>query len=398
MKNQTKKIFVVALAVLVMVSSMGFAALAQNEAEASSGAAVLPPEQMANWQQEPPPGVAVLPPEQMTNWWYCFDCGAYHDNSYFHVHGLTRPHILERIEPTRVTLTPGYDRTMRVGDYFYLGFRIAPSNANSSTGVTFTSSNFGVVSVDSSGFVEVLSPGTVRITIRTQNNRTSSIHITAVDRDQSNDSNRRRPNTPDRSHAGQYSSLNSPSLNVPVQTRREAISTDVLLNAVRATSGRNVNLRNFSHVSADSLRAVAGEGDRRLQFDTMNGSAVTGRLTINPANAQGLTGDIRLGVFTTAEQTQSVQIAIDRRFVNKERIIYVEQPNFNMEVTIAALVGNFDANRIRIYSCDSLGQNIREVNATGITMDANGYVHFNTTVGGFLIVSEGPIPSQYLVR
>jgi len=288
---------------------------------------------------------------------------------------------------------------MRVGDSFYLGFRIAPSDANSFTGVSFTSSNFDVVSVDSSGFVEVRRPGTARITIRTQNNRADSIHITAVDRGERIDGNIRRPNTPERSLVGQNSSLHSPSHNASfVQTRREAISTTTLLNAVRATSGRNVNLRDFSLVSADALRAVAGEGDRRLQFDTMNGSAVTGRLTINPANAQGLTGDIRLGVFTTDDRTQSVQIAIDRRFVNRERIIYVEQPNFQMEVRIAALVGDFDADRIRIYSCDAYGQNIREVNATGIMMDANGYVHFNTTVGGFLIVSDGPIPSQYLVR
>jgi len=399
MKKRTQNTLAMVLAILVMVSTIGFTALAQTDGGPPPGAAVLPPEMMGDWQTEPPPGVAVLPPEMMGNQWYCFDCGAFFDNSYFHTHGgPIRPPILEMIEPIRVTLTPGYNRTMRVGDHFYLGYRIAPSNANSSIGVSFTSSNFDVVSVDSSGFVQVHRPGSARITIRTQNNRTDSIHITAVNRGDRIDGNRIRPVTPQRSLSGQGSSLGSPSLNVPSITNREPISSSVLLNSVRATSGRNVNLRNFSHVSADALRAVAGEGDRRLQFDTMNGSSVTGRLTINPANAQGLTGDIRLGVFTTADQTQAVQNAIDRRFDNRERIIYIEQPSFPMEVTIAAKVGNFDANRIRIYSCDSNGQNIREVSATGITMDANGYVHFNTTVGGFLIVSEGPIPSQYLVR
>ena len=90
---------------------------------------------------------------------------------------------------------------------------------------------------------------------------------------------------------------------IPANVVASGISTAI-------TNGTNATFKGYDGISAATLaqaKSVVGNRFILLNFDTMNGKAVEGRLTINPSNITNDISNISLGVYTNAEQTSKVQ-------------------------------------------------------------------------------------------
>lgn len=301
--------------------------------------------------------------------------------------------------PKKITLRPG-DRTLDKGRELPTTYTISPSDAQDDAVVTYSSGDEDICEVDADGVIKAVGAGRVKITARTQNGVTGSITIT-VPGTTSDSSRYENESTWDNSSSSSRSEVSSVSSSrisssaastTKTETKREKISRETLIEAVQDAGSKTVKLKNYSSVSAASLQAAAAESKSLLQFDTMNGKSVTGRLTINSSLASKLTGDIKLGVYATAAKTKTVQAAIDDAYKNDTKVIYCEQADYGMNVTITAKVGtSLDDSNLKVYSCDKNGKNVEEVKVTNLKIDSKGFVKFTTSTGGYLIVSDGAL-------
>ncbi len=69
-----------------------------------------------------------------------------------------------------------------------------------------------------------------------------------------------------------------------------------------------------------------------------------------------------------------------------------QQGSFGMPVEIAAkLDPTLSTDNLVFYSYDSATNTYRQIEAPKYRIDANGYVHFTTSQGGSIIISDGPL-------
>jgi len=188
-------------------------------------------------------------------------------------------------------------------------------------------------------------------------------------------------------------------------TPRQLAARTAMAEAVRyATSvGSNtarLHVRDVSVISASELQsmfnAASASGLRaRYIVDTSvspRGDAIQGRIEINPALAMGQNRDIYLGVHTSNSGIQWTTRHFERHFVNQLRVIRLNHDgSYGMPVRITARVDieGMNINNLHFYSYDrqlNFGTRVRTPN---YFVDQNGYLHFSTIYGGYIVVSEG---------
>jgi len=158
--------------------------------------------------------------------------------------------------------------------------------------------------------------------------------------------------------------------------------------------------RDVESISASELQAmfqVASRAGLRARYivDTTTsprGNTVQGRIEINPALATGLNRDILLGVHTSTNRTQWTTQHFERHFTNQIRIIQLDQQGpYGMPVVISARIdtSGMNVNNLRFYSFDRQSNFSTLIRTPHHSIDANGFLHFNTIYGNYIIVSEG---------
>ena len=55
---------------------------------------------------------------------------------------------------------------------------------------------------------------------------------------------------------------------------------------------------------------------------------------------------------------------------------------------------NFNKNNLKFYSYNAATNTYKEIVNANPTIDAKGLVHFNTTVGNYIIITDAPIASK----
>jgi len=161
-----------------------------------------------------------------------------------------------------------------------------------------------------------------------------------------------------------------------------------------------LHVRDVEVISASELQAMFQAASRaglraRYIVDTTTsprGNAVQGRMEINPALAMGLNRDILLGVHTSTDRTQWTTRHFERHFTNQIRVIQLDQQGpYGMPVRISARVDTSDmnVNNLRFYSYDRDRNFNTLIRTPNHFVDANGFLHFNTIYGDYIIVSEG---------
>lgn len=184
-----------------------------------------------------------------------------------------------------------------------------------------------------------------------------------------------------------------------------AITSTTVSNAVKKAlvkgSTTSTTFKDYESVSAFALQSAAtamSGGTVMLHFDTTSdGKAVEGRLTINPKNAANLKNDIKVGVYTNNVQTYKARGTFEKYFKNEVVIIRAAHSgSYGMEVKFAVKIGTSlaKAKSLKLYTYNPETNKYNEVKNSSIRVDANGYAHFTTTVGDYLVISNGALAKK----
>jgi len=125
--------------------------------------------------------------------------------------------------------------------------------------------------------------------------------------------------------------------------------------------------------------------------DTMSGNAVVGRLVFNPANA---TKDTQLGVYVDSSRTGATKTRFEKFFTNRIAVVSLgQQGSYGMNVRVTAKVNlsGHNINSLNFYAFNKTTNAYNRITAPNYSMDANGYIRFNTSLGGDIVISNGAL-------
>lgn len=156
-----------------------------------------------------------------------------------------------------------------------------------------------------------------------------------------------------------------------------------------------VRFANAALLPKDALAAVRSVGDKHgiklfLYADTVVNGKVVSRLAFDPAAFQAA-GGIKTGI-------QLENPAIDAHFQKYYRnpvkaIQFAQQGSFDTDVSVAVKLdlSGFDTAKLTLYTYDAVSNRFSLLPDQSMSIDRNGYLHFNTATGGYLILSSGPL-------
>ncbi|MEY8359795.1 InlB B-repeat-containing protein [Anaerotruncus colihominis] len=142
-----------------------------------------------------------------------------------------------------------------------------------------------------------------------------------------------------------------------------------------------------------AAQASAGSGvtvKSILCFDTVRGGQIIGRMYLNPA-LNTLAADIRTGITVG---NASVEALFTKWFQNNIVVIdLAHQGSFGMpvEAAVKADLSASNTNTLRFYNYDASTNVYTLIENPLYFIDTNGYLHFTTTVGGPVIVTDAPL-------
>ncbi len=142
------------------------------------------------------------------------------------------------------------------------------------------------------------------------------------------------------------------------------------------------------------VRASAWAAFTGFQYwhDTMYGNAVQVRVYVkNPA---AITTDLLLSGTVKGPEVEAIKALFERFFSNKVRTIHLDQAEaWGQPVGIAAKVdlADMDITKLMIYSYDKAANTYRRIEKPAYWLDANGYLHFTTSLAGDIVISEGAL-------
>ena len=150
---------------------------------------------------------------------------------------------------------------------------------------------------------------------------------------------------------------------------------------------RLVNPGNVSLATMQAAAGAAGGSPIRFNGDSLLGAAIDVRVIVNPTLA---TKDVDLSASMTSPTAVSVRNLFERHFGSPITVISLgQQGDFGMEVRIAARINpELDVENLYFYSFSRETNTFRRFAPDTVRMDANGFLHFNTTLAGDIIISN----------
>ena len=106
-----------------------------------------------------------------------------------------------------------------------------------------------------------------------------------------------------------------------------------------------------------------------------------------------MTKNVNLSASTMSSHAQSIKSSFAKWFSNKTQVVsFAQQGDWGMSVEAAVkLDKELDAKTLVFYSYDSAANTYKLMNDSNYWVDANGYVHFTTTVAGDIIITDKPL-------
>lgn len=169
-----------------------------------------------------------------------------------------------------------------------------------------------------------------------------------------------------------------------------AATTAQVTAAVEAAlkSGSNsITLKNKGLISLATMQAAAALNPNLvINADTVVDGQIVLRMFVNPALA---TKNINLSGSTTSKGAVASKALFEKHFGGKFASISLgQQDDFGMSVSMAAKldVAGMDAANLKAYAYNASKNTYKALGTA--TVDANGFVHFTTPAGGYILVSD----------
>lgn len=159
-----------------------------------------------------------------------------------------------------------------------------------------------------------------------------------------------------------------------------------------------VKVYNVKTVEIETLKKVAEEAKEEskkstVHFDQLKGKKVTARITVDPAIAANLKGELNVYASVEKKDTQKTFNLFNKYFTNKIAVVHLGQSGaYGMNVKVAAKVdlSGMDTSALKLYVYNAATNTYSKLTSSYF-IDANGYLHFTTPVGGSVIISNGAL-------
>ncbi|MCL2857765.1 MAG: InlB B-repeat-containing protein, partial [Oscillospiraceae bacterium] len=126
--------------------------------------------------------------------------------------------------------------------------------------------------------------------------------------------------------------------------------------------------------------------------DTTDREGVQVRVSLGDPRA--MTGDVLVSAWVTGNDVNRVRNLFERFFSNDLRVVHFDYSGgWGQTVRVAARVdlAGMDVENLYFYNFDREANTFRLIAEPNYRVDGNGFLHFNTTQGGSVIISEGPL-------
>ena len=202
---------------------------------------------------------------------------------------------------------------------------------------------------------------------------------------------------------------NAPSANVGADGAVSAakISGDAKKAVSSAKNGKaNVNVTNAKTVGVAALSNMAKAAAKENVALTMtakttdkNGTVVA-YLKFNAAKAAEAVAkaevkEVKLGVELNTKNTKNVNSLFKKWFKNRNIIVIKMAQKgefgFTVETVVKADLKGFNKNTLKFYNYNVATNTYKELINPNYTIDAKGFIHFNTTMGNYVIITDEPL-------
>ncbi|MEG1178379.1 MAG: Ig-like domain-containing protein [Hydrogenoanaerobacterium sp.] len=287
--------------------------------------------------------------------------------------------------------------------------------------VTWWSDNKAVATVDKNGLVTAVGVGDVNICARPDGNTYIENFATIQVRSNSTSGGSSGSSSSSSSSGTTTPSATAPSDNVSAngEVRAESVKEETktaIQDALKAAAAAGkpaaggvtatVMVKNAESISVATLTemaatAKAAGGKVELKADTVDATgAVTARLYIDPVAAAKLKGEIKLGVKTDDAATQATKEAF-KNFDNKMAVAsFAQQGSFGMAIKVAVKVDltGLNTKTLVFTSFDKKTGKCVQLPKTAYTIDKNGYIHFTTSMGGEILITDKPLVKKVAAK
>lgn len=201
---------------------------------------------------------------------------------------------------------------------------------------------------------------------------------------------------------GYASSPSTPTASNPAPATAAQV-TEAVNNAIKqaASSGGQaaVTLVNVSTVPAASIKNVftqaakSGVTDTVVRLDAKEGNTVLSRVYVDAATAAKLTGTVDFSVATKGAAVDKAISTFEKAFDNKIAAVSLGQKGAfgaDIKMAVKADLSKLNTSNLVFYAFDKTTGKYAKL-AVEYKVDAKGYLHFSTPVGGDIIISDKPL-------
>ncbi|MCI8350410.1 MAG: hypothetical protein HFJ86_04490 [Oscillospiraceae bacterium] len=164
-----------------------------------------------------------------------------------------------------------------------------------------------------------------------------------------------------------------------------------------------VKVKNAGSITPAALKSMrltteASGGKAKLLADsTTPDGKVAARLYIDPAKSFYVDKEIKLGVSMEKKDVQKTQDTFEKHFDNKVSVVHFEhQGTFGMNIDAAVKVdlSGLNTKNLMFYSYDPATNRYAPIKDPNAYVDENGFLHFTTSIGGDLVITDKPLTSR----
>ncbi|MFV0399922.1 MAG: beta strand repeat-containing protein [Oscillospiraceae bacterium] len=202
------------------------------------------------------------------------------------------------------------------------------------------------------------------------------------------------------SSSGRFQGDNSPAVeNSLWDNFMKRIPTDVPKAVSAGQKNASIRIQNANSITTDRANSIVTSastygGGVRVLGDNIVDKAVTVRITLAPELVKQ---DIKLYASLDNTFTTSTKNLFSRHYSNTFRVIYfAQQGDIGQKAAIAAKVDltGMSTSNLYFYSYDSTKNSIVPITQPNYWVDSNGYLRFETSVLGTIIISDGPLAKK----
>ena len=143
------------------------------------------------------------------------------------------------------------------------------------------------------------------------------------------------------------------------------------------------------------LTTEASKGKAKLLADsTSSDGKVAARLYIDPEKSFYVDKEIKLGVSMEEKDIQKTSSTFEKYFDNNVSVVHFDhQGAFGMDIEAAVKVdlSKLNTQNLMFYSYNAATNRYTPIAAPNASIDKNGFLHFTTSLGGDLIITDKPL-------